>query len=141
MLGVERYNDAPSCLCSVRSESDVVVYAFPQDDFDAFVMKYPSAAQYVAAEGRVTADYHPAGGRRAPQSTFLHSLIGHEDALDVQRADQHRRCGATDALDRDPMRSPSWTRSIEPAVSSPSTRCSDGSQMAAAMSTSPSNAS
>ena len=76
MLGVERYNDAPSCLCSVRSESDVVVYAFPQDDFDACVMKYPSAAQYVAAEGRVTADYHPAGGRRAPQSTFLHSLIG-----------------------------------------------------------------
>lgn len=76
MLGVERYNDAPSCLCSVRSESDVVVYAFPQDDFDAFVMKYPSAAQYVAAEGRVTADYHPAGSRRAPQSTFLHSLIG-----------------------------------------------------------------
>ena len=76
MLGVERYNDAPNCLCSVRSESDVVVYAFPQDDFDACVMKYPSAAQYVAAEGRVTADYHPAGGRRAPQSTFLHSLIG-----------------------------------------------------------------
>ena len=76
MLGVERYNDAPNCLCSVRSESDVVVYAFPQDDFDACVMKYPSAAQYVAAEGRVTADYHPAGGRRAPQTTFLHSLIG-----------------------------------------------------------------
>ena len=45
MLGVERYNDAPNCLCSVRSESDVVVYAFPQDDFDACVMKYPSAAQ------------------------------------------------------------------------------------------------
>ena len=76
MLGVERYNDAPSCLCSVRSESDVVVYAFPQDDFDACVMKYPSAAQYVAAEGRVTADYHPAGARKAPQRTFLHSLTG-----------------------------------------------------------------
>ena len=76
MLGVERYNDAPNCLCSARSESDVVVYAFPEIDFDAFVMKYPSAARYVAAEGRVTADYHPAGGRRAPQSTFLHSLVG-----------------------------------------------------------------
>jgi CBS domain-containing protein len=76
MLGVERYNDAPHCVCSVRSESDVVVYAFPEADFDAFVMKYPSAAQYVAAEGRVTADYHPAGNQRAPQSTFLHSLVG-----------------------------------------------------------------
>ncbi len=76
MLGVERYNDAPNCLCSVRSESDVVVYAFPESDFDAFVMKYPAAAQYVAAEGRVTADYQPAGGRRQPQNTFLHSLVG-----------------------------------------------------------------
>ena len=76
MLGVERYNDAPNCLCSVRAESDVVVYAFPQDDFDACVMKYPSAAQYVAAEGRVTADYQPAGEHRAPQQTFLHNLAG-----------------------------------------------------------------
>jgi CBS domain-containing protein len=63
-------------LCSVRAESDVVVYAFPQDDFDACVMKYPSAAQYVAAEGRVTADYQPTGEQRAPQQTFLHNLVG-----------------------------------------------------------------
>jgi CBS domain-containing protein len=76
MLGVERYNGAPNCLCSVRSESDVVVYAFPQADFDACVMKYASAAQYVAAEGRVTADYQPTSERRAPQRTFLHDLVG-----------------------------------------------------------------
>lgn len=76
MLGVERYNDAPNCLCSVRSESDVVVYAFPQADFDACVMKYPSAAQYVTAEGRVTADYQPTSEQRAPQRTFLHDLVG-----------------------------------------------------------------
>jgi CBS domain-containing protein len=74
MLGIERYNDAPNTLCSVRSESDVVVYAFPQYDFDACVMKYPPAAQYVAAEGRVTADYQPTAGSRAPQQTFLHNL-------------------------------------------------------------------
>jgi CBS domain-containing protein len=76
MLGVERYNGAANCLCSVRSESDVVVYAFPEADFDSCVMKYPSAAQYVAAEGRVTADYQPTGERRAPQRTFLHDLVG-----------------------------------------------------------------
>jgi len=76
MLGVERYNNAPNCLCSARAESDVVVYAFPQDDFDACVMKYQSAAQYVAAEGRVTADYQPTGEKRAPQQTFLHNLVG-----------------------------------------------------------------
>jgi CBS domain-containing protein len=76
MLGVERYNDAPNCLCSVRSESDVVVYAFPQDDFEVCVMKYPLAAHYVAAEGRVTADYQQTGSLRSPQRTFLHDLVG-----------------------------------------------------------------
>jgi CBS domain-containing protein len=76
VLGAERYIDAPNCLCSARSESDVVVYAFPEADFDACVMKYASAAQYVAAEGRVTADYHPGGERRAPQRTYLHTLVG-----------------------------------------------------------------
>jgi CBS domain-containing protein len=76
LLGVERYNDERHCLCSVRAESDVVVYTFPQDDFDACVMKYPSAAQYAAAEGRVTAEYQPTGGRRAAQKTYLHDLVG-----------------------------------------------------------------
>lgn len=75
MLGVERYNGAANCLCSVRSESDVVVYAFPEADFDTCVMRYPSAAQYVAAEGRVTADYQLTGERRVPQRTFLHDLV------------------------------------------------------------------
>ena len=34
MLGIERYNGAPHCLYSARSESDVVIYAFPAEDFD-----------------------------------------------------------------------------------------------------------
>jgi CBS domain-containing protein len=104
MLGVERYNDAPNCLCSVRSESDVVVYAFPESDFDAFVMKYPAAAQYVAAEGRVTTDYQPAGGRRQPQSTFLHSLVGTRPLstcsaqTSIADAAKHLLATASDAL-------------------------------------------
>ena len=76
MLGIERYCDAPHCLYSGRSESDVVIYAFPALDFDEFVLKYPHAAQYVAAEGRVTPDYQPAAGRRDPQSTYLHAVAG-----------------------------------------------------------------
>ena len=76
MLGIERYCDAPHCLYSGRSESDVVIYAFPALDFDEFVLKYPHAAQYVAAEGRVTPDYQPAAGRRDPQRTFLHAVAG-----------------------------------------------------------------
>jgi CBS domain-containing protein len=76
MLGIERYCDAPHCLYSGRSESDVVIYAFPASDFDQFVLKYAHAAQYVAAEGRVTPDYQPATGRRDPQRTYLHSVAG-----------------------------------------------------------------
>jgi len=76
MLGLERYNDARSCAHSARSESDVVLYAFPAGDFEACVLKYPHASQYVAAEGRVTADYQPGGGRREPHSLFVHDLVG-----------------------------------------------------------------
>ena len=76
MLGIERYNDAPHCLHSARSESDVVIYAFPEDDFSRCVLKHPHAAQYVAAEGRVTPEYQSAATRHDPHRTFLHSIIG-----------------------------------------------------------------
>jgi CBS domain-containing protein len=76
MLGIERYCDAPSCLYSARSESDVVIYAFPATDFDQYVLKYAHAVQYIAAEGRVTPDYQPATGRRNPQETYLHAVVG-----------------------------------------------------------------
>ena len=76
MLGLERYCDAPHGLYSARSETDVVIYAFPAADFDQFVLKYSHAAQYVAAEGRVTPDYQPVTGRRSPQDTYLHAVVG-----------------------------------------------------------------
>ena len=74
MLGIERYNDARACLHSARSESDVVIYAFPAEDFETFVLKYPDAARYVAAESRVTPDYQAAGERRDLSRLFLHDL-------------------------------------------------------------------
>lgn len=77
LIGMERYNDAPTCLYSVRSESDLVIYAFPADDFEQHVLKHPHAAQYVAAEGRVTADYQGTAARRDPHRTFLHAAIAH----------------------------------------------------------------
>ena len=77
MLGIERYNDARACLHSARSESDVVIYAFPGDDFEAFVLKYPHAVNYVASESAVSVDYQPAGSRREPQSVFLHDMVVH----------------------------------------------------------------
>ena len=54
----------PACLHSARSETDVVLYAFPAPDFETFVLKYPHAARYVAAESRVTPDYQPSSERR-----------------------------------------------------------------------------
>lgn len=76
LLGTERYNGAPFNLYSARSESDVVIYAFPAEDFDAHVLSYPHAAQYVAAESRVTTDYQPVAGRRDARQTFLHAIVG-----------------------------------------------------------------
>ena len=35
MLGTERYTDAPRCAHTARSESEVLIYAFPADDFTA----------------------------------------------------------------------------------------------------------
>lgn len=76
LLGVERFNDAPACLYTVRSESEVVVYGFSAMDFDAYVLKYPHAAQYVAAESRVTPEYRAADTRLDPPGAFLQTLVG-----------------------------------------------------------------
>jgi CBS domain-containing protein len=74
MLGIERYNDAPACLYSARSETDVVLYAFAAPDFETFVLKYPHAARYVTAESRVTPDYQPSGDRRELGRRYLHEV-------------------------------------------------------------------
>ena len=76
MLGIERYNDAPHCLYSARSQSDVVIYAFPADDFEACVLKHPHAAQYVAAEGRVTTDYQRRTRDRDPTGRSCTTIVG-----------------------------------------------------------------
>jgi CBS domain-containing protein len=75
MLGIERYLEARSCLYSARSETDVVIYAFPADDFEQHILKYPHAEQYVSAEGHATPDYQPGEARREPQQMFVHDLI------------------------------------------------------------------
>ncbi len=89
MLGIERYNDAPRCAHTVRSDSDVVIYSFPESDFAEFILKYPHAAQYVAADGRVTADYQGAAARPDPHRTFLHAIVGQKPLS---------TCSATDTV-------------------------------------------
>jgi CBS domain-containing protein len=75
MLGIERFTDAPRSLFSARSESDVLIYAFPSTDFEARVMKYPYARQFVEAYDTVTADYQGARNAREPQRVFVHDVI------------------------------------------------------------------
>lgn len=75
MLGVERFNGAPSCAHTARAGSDVVLYTFPADDFADLLEKYPHARQYVEAHGGVTADYDPAGSRHKPHELFLHDFV------------------------------------------------------------------
>ena len=87
MLGTERYNEARQCLYTARAESDVVIYAFPEDDFGDRVLKHPHAAQYVAAEGQVTPDYQGAATRHDPHRTFLHALVGQKTISTCAAAD------------------------------------------------------
>ena len=89
MLGIERYNDAPRCLHTARSQTDVVIYGFPADDFRQCVLKHPHAAQYVAAEGRVTPDYQSTAASHEPHRTFLHAIAAQKPLV---------TCAATDSL-------------------------------------------
>jgi len=79
LLGVERYNDAPACLYTVRSESEVVLYGFSAMDFDAYVLKYPHAAHYIAAENRVTPEYRTPDTQVDQRATFLQTLVGRRE--------------------------------------------------------------
>jgi signal-transduction protein with cAMP-binding, CBS, and nucleotidyltransferase domain len=108
LLGIERYNDAPCCAYTVRSESEVVIYAFPADDFSQCVLTYPHAVQYVAADERVTADYQGGPERRDPHRTFLHSLVGPGPLLTC-RATETVANAATRWSPRAPRPSRCWT--------------------------------
>ena len=89
MLGLERFNGATRCLYSARSESDVVIYAFPEDDFTALVLKHPGVAQYIQADARVVPDdLGPTTGRE-PHRTLLRSIV---------RQDPFSTCRTTDTV-------------------------------------------
>jgi CBS domain-containing protein len=87
MLGLERYTGARSCPHTARSESDVVLYAFPADDFEACVLKHAHAVQYVEAEGRATPAYQPGGSRRDLQDTSLHDLVSRRPLVTCRMQD------------------------------------------------------
>ncbi len=111
MLGIERYTGARACLYTARAETDVVLYGFPADDFEACVLKHPRALQYVTAESRAAADFQqPGSGPRDAAGTFLLDVAGRkpletcrsQDRLtDVAARLLSSRSGALALLDQD----------------------------------------
>ena len=97
MLGIERFAEAPWCMHSALSASDVVIYAFPAMDFESLVMKYPYARQFVDAYETVTADYQRVNDARDPQRMFLHDVVGRK-ALERCGADTSIRAAARSML-------------------------------------------
>ena len=86
MLAVEQFAGADTCAYSARSSTDVLIYVFPAFDFEALVLKYPVARQYVAAYGDVTADYRGLNERRQAHDVFLHELTAQRT---LQTCDEH----------------------------------------------------
>ena len=98
MLGIERFNDAPWCLHSARSASDVVIYSFPASDFEELVLKYPYARRFVEAHDTVSADFEWAKDTRDPQDVFLHDVVGRKT---LESCSAHTSIRDVAALDAD----------------------------------------
>lgn len=73
LLGIDQMNQVASHPYAVRSASDLLVYAFPSEEFNALVEKYPLARQYVSAyAGGPTTSRSL--GRQDPQNSPLAGL-------------------------------------------------------------------
>jgi CBS domain-containing protein len=75
MLGIDQLNDVRSYSYSARSASDVLLYIFPTEQFEALIQQYPEARQYVSAYGSIKPEDASARHRREPQNIFLHELF------------------------------------------------------------------
>ncbi len=82
MIGIERFNGAPTSLHSAKAASEVVIYALYAADLEPLLAGNPEASQYVAAFADVTAGYMHAGERPPAHEIFLADLLG--DQLPIQ---------------------------------------------------------
>lgn len=103
MLGIDRFKDSRSHLYSATAASDVLVYAFPTDEFEELIQKHPYALQYVAAYGGVTLDPQRLQ-RQNPEDIFLHSLVAHKElrscaaATSIREAAQYMLATGAEAI-------------------------------------------
>jgi len=75
LIGIDGLGDVRSHPYAVRSASDVLVYAFPAEEFETLVEKYPEAGAYVRAYAGVRPDDRLAQKQREPHEIFLHELV------------------------------------------------------------------
>ena len=76
LIGFERFHGAPACVYTARASTDVVIYGFPAQDFDALLEKYPYAARFVATLGTVRSDFQRTDEPADPRLMFLHEVAG-----------------------------------------------------------------
>ena len=76
LLGIERFTGAPHTLYSARSAADVVIYAFPAQEFEDLVLKDAYAQRFIAAYETVTSDFERSDRSRDLHDVFLHTVIG-----------------------------------------------------------------
>ncbi|MEP7310659.1 MAG: putative nucleotidyltransferase substrate binding domain-containing protein [Acidobacteriota bacterium] len=106
LLDVGQFNGTGACVYSARSATDVVVYGFPATDFEAFVLKYPYARDYIAGFDRVTADFQRTDQRSDPPRMFLNEVTGplqicrpQDSVADVARIMVHTGSDAVAVVD------------------------------------------
>jgi CBS domain-containing protein len=75
IIGVERFNGSPTSLYSVKTASDVVLYALYAADLEPLLARHAPAAQYITAYSAVTADYEAPGERLQPHEMFLADFV------------------------------------------------------------------
>jgi len=85
MIGIDQFNEVRIYPYAARSASDVLIYAFPAEEFAALVQKYPDARRYVSAYDSVSAESRSAQKHRDPQNIFLREVAGRKfPACDAQ---------------------------------------------------------
>lgn len=94
LLGTERFIGAPHSLYSARSSTDVVIYAFPESDFEELVLKDPYARRFMAAYETVASDSQPTHDTRDLQNVFLHTVIGRKPLETISSAASIREAAA-----------------------------------------------
>ena len=76
LLGIERFLDAPCCLFSATSSTDVVIYALRSEEFERIVLSHASARRFVEAYDTVAGTSPSTANAREPQHITVQELPG-----------------------------------------------------------------